>query len=308
MDQEMSRTLQTDGATERGSCKASKECKVCGSRSELFDNAEILGKYGIEYFRCNECGLIETEDPYWLSEAYADAISESDIGLPCRNIDLSHRTALVLQLFFGGSRTFVDYGGGYGLFVRLMRDKGFNFFRYDKYCVNLFAKGFDVSPGDASTGKFDLLTAFEVFEHLASPSEELATMLALSSNILFTTCVIRKNDPPRPGDWWYYSLSNGQHVTLYTVESLRHLAEANNLRLYSVGDFHFFTKKRIAGSLFQLLFRLRAARLVRLVMPRKRSLLSDDFRRLTGQTLTYSIYERLTRKLRRWRSRFKQLA
>ncbi len=50
------------------------------------------------------------------------------------------------------------------MFVRLMRDNGFDFYRSDRQCENLFAKGFeaslDVSPS------YELLTAFEVFEHL----------------------------------------------------------------------------------------------------------------------------------------------
>src|ERR1017187_3028144 len=173
-------------------------CKICSRASAPFDTETILGRYKVQYFRCPECGLIETEDPYWLSEAYSEAIAQSDIGLVGRNVSLSHPTKLIISTLFRASGRFVDYGGGYGLFVRLMRDAGFDFYRYDKFCSNLFAKGFDVAPTDDKG--FELLTAFEVFEHLPDPLGGLDAMLALSTNILFTTCLIPLKDPPRPKD------------------------------------------------------------------------------------------------------------
>lgn len=263
---------------------ADVRCKVCRSRSEAFESATILGKYQIEYFRCGTCGLIETEKPYWLAESYAEPIAQTDIGLVERNVDFARRTAPILQLLFRGARKFVDYGGGYGLFVRMMRDRGYNFYRYDKYCSNLFANGFDAHI-EADESQFDLLTAFEVFEHLVDPLAEVARMLALSRNILFSTCLIPREAPPRPKEWWYYALQTGQHVTLYTVESLKRLAEENNLYFHSAGSLHLLTEQSIPNWKFRMVCGARFQRLVRLI-PNRPSLLADDFRRLTGQSLT----------------------
>jgi hypothetical protein len=49
-----------------------------------------------------------------------------------RNINLSKMVATILLLFFDFRRKFLDYAGGYGVFVRLMRDIGFDFYWYDK--------------------------------------------------------------------------------------------------------------------------------------------------------------------------------
>jgi hypothetical protein len=57
--------------------------------------------------------------------------------------------------------------GGYGMFVRLMRDGGFDFHREDPLCDNLFAQGFDRQDD----GTFELVTAFEVFEQSAADNE-----------------------------------------------------------------------------------------------------------------------------------------
>jgi len=141
------------------------KCKICGYNSEIFDRAIILEKYDICYYRCDQCDFIQTEEPYWLEEAYSSSITKSDIGLIGRNISFSDVTRNLIVTCLDPNKSFLDYGGGYGMFVRLMRDKGFDFYRYDPICENLFAQGFD-----AQTDKeYSLLTAWEVLEHLVNP-------------------------------------------------------------------------------------------------------------------------------------------
>src|SRR4051794_4170548 len=157
-------------------------CKICDSSTEVFQRGSDLGKYEADYFRCPMCGFIQTEEPHWLSEAYEAPINRSDVGYLMRNITYSKITSALLSSCFDPGRPCVDYGGGYGVFVRLMRDRGYDFYRYDKYCPNLFAPDFEVREG---TVGFELLTAFEVFEHLVEPRAELEAMLTFSENILF---------------------------------------------------------------------------------------------------------------------------
>ena len=52
---------------------------------------------------------------------------------------------------------------------------GFDFARYDPLCQNLFAQGLDAEMPNHPD--YNLVTAFEVFEHLASPLDEIAMML-----------------------------------------------------------------------------------------------------------------------------------
>ena len=89
----------------------------------------------------------------------------------------------LIHFFFDAKARFIDYGGGYGPFVRRMRDLGYNFYWTDRYCQNLFAKGF---VADARfSRKFELLTAVEVFEHLVDPWEEIQAMARLCDNIFY---------------------------------------------------------------------------------------------------------------------------
>jgi hypothetical protein len=223
-------------------------CKICSSLVTPFGRAIVLQKYQVEYFRCNHCGFIQTEKPFWLSESYSESIALSDIGLIGRNIKFSNITAVIISAFFDSRSQFLDYGGGNGMFVRLMRDKGFNFFWQDQYTVNQFARDFEFN----SKAVYHLLTAFEVFEHLEDPISEVQKMLLYSDNILFSTNLIPPTHP-LPGEWWYYAVDSGQHISFYTEQSLKELANKFNLHLYTNGkSLHLLTKKRIPKLLFFL--------------------------------------------------------
>jgi Membrane protein involved in the export of O-antigen and teichoic acid len=226
-------------------------CKICGGESRLYSEAVILFKYNIKYFQCSRCGFIQTEEPYWFDEAYSEAINRSDIGLVQRNISFTKVTKLLIKFLFNRKAQFIDYGAGYGIFVRLMRDAGLKFFWQDKYCENLFAKGFEYQ--DAQTERFELLTAFEVFEHLISPADEMQEMLKYSDSIFFSTYLLPGGNP-KPQDWWYFATDHGQHISIYTKKSLEELAKKYGLYFYTNGkNLHLFSKKKKNNFLFKVI-------------------------------------------------------
>lgn len=225
--------------------------KITEGASEYLFTAQVLKKYQVNYFRCKETGFIQTEDPYWLEEAYSSAIASLDIGLLMRNNKLSEEAEKIILHFFNQNAYFLDFAGGYGVFTRLMRDKGFNFFHTDKYCHNLFAKFFDLSDSIQDT-HFEMLTAFEVFEHLVNPVEEIKEMLKYSNNILFSTEIIPNNLISNVEDWWYFIPETGQHISLYTKDSLTYLAKILDCNFYSNGTtLHLFTKNALASNPFE---------------------------------------------------------
>jgi hypothetical protein len=227
------------------------KCKICNNNTEILFKAKILNKYEVEYFKCKHCSFIQTENPYWLDESYSNAITQLDIGLANRNYDQAKKTSLIINAFFNKTANFIDFAGGYGLLVRLMRDKGFNFYRQDKYCDNLFAQHFDIS--DASIERFELATAFEVFEHLVNPIQEIDEILSFAGSILFST-VLQPSKNVNPSNWWYISPEIGQHIALYHYDSLKTIAQLKGLNLYSDGKYlHLLTKKKINPILFKFL-------------------------------------------------------
>ena len=228
---------------------------------------------------------MQTEAPHWLAESYASAIDETDIGPVNRAITGSWQTEGVILSSFDPSAKFIDYGAGYGVFVRLMRDRGFDFYWQDIYCQNLFARHFVAQPGT----KYELLTAFEVFEHLVDPLAEVERMLSYSRNLLFSTLLMPAN-VSMVEDWWYFSPGHGQHVAFYTVPALEIIAKRFALHLSSNGrDTHLLSERPISKKIFNL--SIKDSRLLRVARPvlrrrmARRSLLVEDFEAVSGHKL-----------------------
>lgn len=235
--------------------------------------AIVLSKYQVSYYHCPHCGFLQTEEPYWLVEAYKDPINAEDTGLLSRNISFSETTSLLLFFLFDKNGLFLDYAGGFGVFTRLMRDIGFNFFWYDPMAQNLLARGFEYNDPLPSC---ELLTSFESFEHFADPLTEIKKMLAVSNNILFSTFLLPTSVPA--SDWWYYQFEHGQHISFYSKESLQYIAHENGLHFYTHGFFHLFTKKKLPDSVIRWMFRFQKLGLHHYVRRRMKSKMHDDFR------------------------------
>ncbi len=244
--------------------------------STSFSTATLRGRYKVAFFRCESCGFIQTEEPYWLNTAYLDAINHSDVGVVSRNIMLAAIAQAVISALFDQNKSFLDYGGGYGMLVRIMRDHGLDFYRYDKHCENLFARNFDGNAEGAVS--YELLTAFELFEHLVDPLADINAMLKLSSNILFTTELVPP-EAPKPGSWQYYGLEHGQHISFYTAQALSVIAAKNHLNFYTNGrTIHLFTNKRVSPYLFYAISRYKIASFLNL-FSRRGSLLQQDYQK-----------------------------
>lgn len=231
------------------------DCKICRTEAEVKFNATILNKYNIEYFACPNCKFIQTEEPYWLEEAYQNSINDFDTGIMQRNMNLSRKTALFIYFFLDKKSRFLDFAGGYGVFTRLMRDIGFDYYWYDLYSENLLAKKFEYTAG-----KVELITAFEAFEHFVEPMAEIEKMLEISDSILISTLIYDGSNIPIPGEWWYYGLEHGQHVSFYTRETFEYIARQYKLNYYCIAqDLHLLTKKKL--NLYQVKVILKADKL-----------------------------------------------
>lgn len=251
-------------------------CGICKTESAKFGQALLLDKYHVQYFRCPKCGFIQTEKPHWLAEAYTEALVAADVGIMQRNLQTSEVTSAAISLLFPAGEKFLDYGGGHGTFVRLMRDRGFNFFWQDLYAKNIHARTFE----HAADTRYDLVTAFELLEHLPDPLEGIAQAFALSDNVLTTTLLVPE-PAPTPPHWWYYACRGGQHVSFYTPTALAELARHFNRHVLSSRGFHLFTRVPVNPIRLHMATGARTGGLINRIRRRK-SLIPSDYERISG--------------------------
>lgn len=206
-------------------------------------SAVILSKYEISYFKCECCGLMQTEKPYWLEAAYGAAIASLDVGLVQRNIVLSGVVSRLTSKHFDPLGKYLDFAGGYGLFVRLMRDKGYDFYRHDKYCENIFSEYFDESSLSNGKLNYEIVTAFEVMEHVFSTVEELFRLFKITDTVVFSTEIL-PSGITSTDDWWYFVPETGQHITFYTIHALNEIANRLSVNFYTNGkSLHMMTRR-----------------------------------------------------------------
>ena len=221
-------------------------CKICKGSTTLIFNALVLEQHDVAYYFCNECDFIQTEEPYWLLQAYQDAVSIYDVWSVARPIANSEIVSRIIDQYFPKSNLpFLDYGGGSGIFVRRMRDIGFDFIRSDAFSKNLFARCFDITDFP-NQNQFGLVTSFEVFEHLPNPLDDVNALFKLSNSIFFTTS-IKPSIVLNPKDWDYIAPYHGQHVSFYSVKALHKLAELTGSKLLTDGkSIHLLTKENVS--------------------------------------------------------------
>lgn len=207
-------------------------CRLCASPTSSVFTLTVLGKHEVQYYECLGCMSLQTEDPYWLEDAYSDKnLSREDTGAAQRNIQNLAACFAVTKLL--GLRNVIDFGGGDGLLCRLLRDTGLNCFVSDKYASPTYAQGFTEPDFDLP----DLLVAFEVLEHFESPASDLHWLFKYRPKaLLFSTCLYKQQKK----DWWYLSASSGQHIFFYSRRALEDIARSYDYTLMVNGDYILF--------------------------------------------------------------------
>jgi SAM-dependent methyltransferase len=216
-----------------------KSCEE--SRGRALRPAGIL----VEYALCTRCGFCFAPALCrWTLDEFAERIYNDQYEHvdPDCVVARPSANASDLQHWFGARRAEIahlDYGGGHGLLSDFMRDSGWNSVSYDPF----FDRGTPVS----ALGRFDLITAYEVFEHVPDVNRlasDLATLLNPEGVVIFSTvlsdgCIAAG----APLTWWYAAPRNG-HISLFSRASLGLLAARGG---FSFGTYapglHAFWRK-----------------------------------------------------------------
>lgn len=244
-------------------------CRICGSKAGTFRHLLILGRHRAGLHQCEGCGFVQTDEPWWLEEAYDDAITGTDLGLLARARTLSERIPPLLAGAGALRGPVLDWGGGYGTLTRMLRDRGVDCWHSDPRCPNIHARGFEASLEERD--RWAAVLAVEVIEHLEQPWTFFRAAAERTDVIVATTEVV---SVPAPHDWWYWAPEHGQHVSFYSREALGHVGQVLGMRYLGLGRVHMWM--RHAHALQRLVLRVAPLRRALFAVGRRSSLLSSD--------------------------------
>jgi hypothetical protein len=222
-------------------------CRLCGGLLTRQFNLVVLRKHDVTYYECQSCDSLQTENPYWLDEAYDHSLSNLDTGAAQRVLRNLAAAFAVAKLF--GLNNAVDVGGGDGLLCRFLRDYGINCFIKDKYAIPAYAQGFTNPDFDVP----ELVFGFEVMEHFRDPQIDLDALFGTRASVVLVSTCIYSNQRE---DWWYLAPEGGQHVFFYSENALKLISQRYGCDLLISNDMILFVRRGLLGTLRSLCLRV----------------------------------------------------
>lgn len=231
-------------------------CNVCGGDSSPLDvvdfnksceeaNGKFLRMSGnpVYYYLCHTCRFCFAPNfRNWSLQEFDDRIYNKQYVLVDPDYEKKRPVANasnLLDVFKGkqASIRHMDYGGGSGLLSKLLQESGWNSISYDPFL--------DRRTDLKDLGRFNLITAYEVFEHVPDVNDLMSKLNILIDDngiILFSTLLSDGQiEPKKRLSWWYASPRNG-HISLFSNDSLTRLAAKYNFQCgsFSTGLHVYF--------------------------------------------------------------------
>ena len=225
-------------------------CAVCSGSTKFLFSYEVRGEHQASLHECLNCRFTYIANPHWLDDSFSSELNDLDIGSVDRCLVLADFVEVLIRSMKSSKSRFLDWGGGYGLLSRIMRDRGLDFVSHDIYTRPLFVE----SSSNSNSETFELITMSEVALHLVDPVP-VFTKIMESTDVLVFTAVIAPT--VTPNDWWYLMPDTGQHVAIYHEETLQALAEKLGVQLTSDGRFFHVLHRKSLGVKSRLIINYR---------------------------------------------------
>lgn len=233
-------------------------CLLCGSRhsSLLLETADphdsrINARYAV--VRCHDCGLCYTNPrptPQSILRCYQaeyapHQAADDSAARRRRRTQWSQWTAMLRgrrQIAWHGQGRLLDFGCGSGSFLRRMHDEGWQVVGIDsspavveriRTQMGLRALAGSLPHPELAAGSFDVITMWQVLEHVHRPLEvlgEARRLLAEGGRLVISVPDIDS----RPFRWFgpdWFGLDLPRHLTHFSTATLRRMVEQAGFRV-----------------------------------------------------------------------------
>lgn len=230
-------------------------CPICRGKSDAYDVVDLnrashgnvypLSGIAVYYFRCENCEFIYApmfRD--WGKEKFTELIYNDDYGKidgDMYSTRPTHNASILKSLFDSNKHNIrhLDYGGGNGLLSKVLSNDGWLSSSWDP-----FQEAQQEAP---VPGTYNLITAFEVFEHASDVRklmDDLNILMSNKSMVMLSTML--SDGQVKEGkqlNWWYACPRNG-HISLFSRKSISKLAADYGFNFASFSDnlFHVLYK------------------------------------------------------------------
>jgi 2-polyprenyl-3-methyl-5-hydroxy-6-metoxy-1,4-benzoquinol methylase len=182
---------------------------------------------------------MQTEEPYWLEEAYEPENEKFDSGQATRSI----KNAAFIRWLINAARIqsprVLDYGSGSGLLVRLLRDAGIDAWGLDKYSVPRLSTGFQVENPIG----FNIINMSEVVEHFNEPKQTFDAIFGPNPSIVVIETAIMQAIPD--SSWYYLADFHGQHIFFLSTETIIWIAKHYRRHVCMIQGYLIFANEEI---------------------------------------------------------------
>ncbi|KPK91964.1 MAG: hypothetical protein AMJ94_06140 [Deltaproteobacteria bacterium SM23_61] len=231
-------------------------CPICGpgGRAENFLRARSEESL-FSYLRCSACGLVflsprpEAAEMkgFYGEEYYGGEDRKFRSGLEVLRRFFARARVRRARRYFSGSGKVLDVGCGQGTFLQLMQEKG-----WEGYGTELSTRsasrpmqaGLSVSVGEIRENQFpadffDLITFWQVLEHLRDPAAVLQRILPLLRRggiVAVSTPNVESWQARTFGEDWFH-LDAPRHLFLFSPRTLEAFMTAHGFRLQALTHF-----------------------------------------------------------------------
>lgn len=226
----------------RAGWKAVDACPVCDGRERRPD----LGKYGVTLMHCLGCGArygdqipANAADVYGPEDYVSFSLADTEDHFRYRRDRFGRERVGILERHCGNlkSKRILDVGCGNGYFLAAAQEKcdhcyGTEFSpRLREFAIQKTGLPvFDNAPGDLPERDFDIITLFDVIEHIAEPvpfMNRVTELLKPGGCILIFTPNFDSFSIRVMGE--HSSIVDPtEHLVLYTIPSMQYLGERLN--------------------------------------------------------------------------------